>query len=350
MGKREPTFLDDEARWRAVLERDGSADGLFYYAVRTSGVYCRPTCPSRRPGRSSVVFFETAEAAEAAGFRPCRRCRPDEVSSIQRVVAEVRRMIEAANAPLTLAQFGRAVNLSPYHLQRVFKRATGLTPRQYSTALRGRRLKDGLKHGSSVSEAMYDAGYGSARALYDQAHHLLGMTPGRYRGGGLGETIRYAFEETDLGTMIVAATEKGVCALRFGHRKLLLGEMRAEFPRARLIADPLAVAPYVEAAAAHLSGRRSDLDLPLDIVATAFQQRVWATVRAIPYGQTRSYREVAEAIGRPGAARAVATACAANPVGLLVPCHRVVRADGGLSGYRWGIDRKRALLDLEGSS
>ncbi len=340
-------YTDDEARWKAIVDRDVLADSAFYYGVRSTGVYCRPTCPSRRPGRENVVFFDRLEDAERAGFRPCLRCRPDEVTAHQQVVARVQHLLETVEPAPSLAELGRAVGLSPFHLQRIFKRYTGLSPRQYAIVRRAERLKAGLRNGASVTEAMYDAGYGSSRALYDSANEQLGMTPGAYKNGGQGQRIRYALVDTPLGRMLIAATDRGLCALRFGEDSALLQELRAEFPRAPIVRDAQSVEPYVQAVLDYFAGDSPIFDLPLDLRATAFQKRVWEVLRRIPYGQTWTYREVAEMIGQPNAVRAVARACASNPVALVVPCHRVIRKNGALTGYRWGIERKRALLDRE---
>ncbi|HYG57935.1 MAG TPA: bifunctional DNA-binding transcriptional regulator/O6-methylguanine-DNA methyltransferase Ada [Symbiobacteriaceae bacterium] len=337
----------EDSRWQAVLARDAQADGAFYFAVRTTGVFCRPACPCRRPRRENVMFFDGAEAAEQAGFRPCLRCRPKEVNTQQRVVAQVQSLLDSAEASPTLAQLGQAVGLSPYHLQRLFKRATGLSPREYASARRAERLKAGLKRGASVTEAMYEAGFGSARALYEKAHHYLGMKPGEYRQGSLGQEITYACVQTPLGHMLVAETRRGICALRFGEPDDMVRDLRSEFPQATLHHDQAALEPTIGVVLEHLAGSRSELELPVDVRATAFQQRVWAALRTIPYGQTRSYREVAQMIGEPSAVRAVARACATNPVALIVPCHRVVRSGGEISGYRWGVERKQALLVRE---
>lgn len=341
------SYPDDATRWQAVLDRDPAADGAFYYAVRSTGIYCRPACPSRRPSRDKVVFFDTIESAEQAGFRSCRRCCPDEVSAQQHLTARIQHLLETIEPSPSLAELGEAVGLSPFHLQRLFKRATGLSPKQYATAQRTQRLKIGLRQGRSVTESMYDAGYGSSRALYDTIQEQLAMKPGAYKKGGQGERIVYAIADSPLGGMLIGATEKGICALYLGEDDALIQELHAEFPRATLVADASALAPYVRAVLEHLSGRGMDLDLPLDVHATAFQQRVWAALQKIPYGQTRTYRELAEMIGEPDAVRAVARACALNPVSVIVPCHRVVGADGKLKGYRWGIDRKRDLLKRE---
>ena len=341
------SFADDATRWQAVLGRDPAADGVFYYGVRSTGVYCRPTCPSRRPRRDNVAFFGTPEAAERAGFRACQRCHPTAVSAQQQAVARVQHLLETVEPTPSLAELGEAVGLSPQHLQRTFKRTTGLSPKEYTDARRAERLKAGLQNGASVTEALYDAGYGSSRAVYDAAGAHLGMTPSAYRRGGRGERVAYALTDSPLGRLLVAATDRGVCAVRFGEDDGLVRGLQAEFPQATLVADPAAVEPYSRAVLEHLAGRQPRLDLPLDVQASAFAQRVWAALRAIPYGETRSYREVAQMIGAPNAVRAVARACATNPVAVVVPCHRVVRTGGALSGYRWGVERKRALLDRE---
>jgi AraC family transcriptional regulator, regulatory protein of adaptative response / methylated-DNA-[protein]-cysteine methyltransferase len=349
MKKTEPQlYLTDDARWKAVLSRDASTDGTFYYAVHPTGVYCRPTCPSRRPLRAHVAFFEDIDSAERANFRPCLRCRPNEVSPEQRVVAHILQLLDTVEGPPSLAELGEAVGLSSSHLQRVFRRTTGLSPKQYVAAQRLQRFKAGLKQGRSVTGAIYDAGYGSSRALYEKANQQLGMVPGAYKRGGKAEQIAYTLTDSPLGRMLVAATERGMCALRFGKDDMLIRELQSEYPHATLVSNRRAVAPYVRAALDHLSGRNARLDLPLDAQGTAFQLRVWKALREIPYGQTRSYAQIAEAIGEPRAVRAVARACATNPVAVVVPCHRVVRNDGALSGYRWGVERKRALLEREG--
>lgn len=340
--------MDDEERWQAVLQREAAAEGLFYYAVLSTGIYCRPTCPSRRPRRENVRFYDSIPAAEAAGFRPCQRCRPRHLSTEQRVVAQVEQLLCTAEESPTLQELGEAVGLSPFHLQRLFKKATGLSPRQYAARHRAQRLKEQLKAGSSVSQALYEAGYGSSRALYESARGELGMTPGAYRRGGAGQRIAYAWAQSPLGPVLVAATERGLCALRFSEDlQEARASLAAEFPRAELYESPGDLTPYLEAIQAHLAGSLPVLDLPLDLRATPFQQRVWEALRAIPYGERRSYKQIAEVIKQPSAVRAVARACATNPIALAIPCHRVVRSDGDLSGYRWGVERKEALLRQE---
>lgn len=341
---------DPEAeRWQAVVDRDAAADGRFVYAVSTTGVYCRPTCPARRPRREHVVFFADPSAAERAGFRACLRCHPEGVSSSVAVVEHIKQLIEASLTALSLAELGLATGLSGGHVQRLFKRATGLSPKAYAQARRAERLRDGLRQGATVTDALYQAGYGSPRALYSQADATFGMTPGAYRHGGRNERIAYACGETTLGTAIIAATARGVCAVRFGEPAELIAELAAEFPHAEIALDAAAVGPYHAWLRNHLAtATAATVTPPVDVRGTAFQRQVWSALQAIPRGQRRTYTQVAAAVGRPAAVRAVANACAANPVAVLVPCHRVVRSDGGLGGYRWGEERKRALLASEG--
>jgi AraC family transcriptional regulator of adaptative response/methylated-DNA-[protein]-cysteine methyltransferase len=345
--------IDEQTRWRAVLAREAGFDGIFFYGVRSTGIYCKPSCPSRRPRREQVVFFDSPRQAEAASFRPCRRCRPSlaPMRDAQALMVEKAcRLIEsAANGAPSLAELGAELGVSRYHLQRTFKKLLGISPRQYAVAQRINQFKARVREGESVTGAMYEAGYGSSSRLYEQAGAELGMTPASYSGGGAGAHIKYAVAACDLGHILVAATERGLCAVRLGESGLELESMlRAEFPLAEISEDPPALGRYLEAILGHLAGRQTGLDLPLDVRATAFQRRVWETLRRIPYGSTRSYREVASAIGQPTATRAVARACAANPVALVTPCHRVIREDGHLGGYRWGLERKRKLLAQEG--
>lgn len=335
------------ARWRAVHVRDREADGSFVFAVKTTGVYCRPSCPARRPRPENVEFFAEGDAARVAGFRPCKRCRPDEVPAIERAVAEARRILDAAEGEaLALADLAKAVELSPAHLQREFLRRIGLSPKQYALAHRAERLRRELGVGRTVLDAGFEAGYGSASRLYDEAARSLGMTPGRFRNGGRGVRIAYALRETELGHLLLAATERGLCAVRLGDTAAALrAELAAEFPQATLIEDRAVLESHFAAVAALLAGATARP--ALDIAATPFQALVWRALLAIPQGTTVSYGELARAIGRPTAVRAVAGACAANPVALVVPCHRVVGSDGALTGYRWGTERKRVLLEAE---
>jgi AraC family transcriptional regulator, regulatory protein of adaptative response / methylated-DNA-[protein]-cysteine methyltransferase len=335
-------------RWQQVMARDARQDGRFVFAVRTTGIYCRPSCPSRRPRRDSVEFFPNPNEAERAGYRACLRCKPTEVSSQAQYVTRARQLLDNAEGVVTLAQLSRQVGLSPFHLQRLFKRATGLSPREYQSARRMQQVKSQLRKGNDVTTALYDAGFGSSSRLYEKAPQHLGMTPGEYRRGGAGATITFAITPTPLGRLLVAATERGLCAVRFGENASELERnLRDEFHAAELHRDDSAMRKYINPLLASIRGENTVIDLPLDVRATAFQMKVWETLRQIPSGETRSYSEVAREIGSPAAVRAVARACASNPVALAVPCHRVVRSDGDLAGYRWGIERKKKLLERE---
>jgi AraC family transcriptional regulator, regulatory protein of adaptative response / methylated-DNA-[protein]-cysteine methyltransferase len=338
-------------KWQQVLARDARQDGRFVFAVRTTGVFCRPSCPSRRPRRDSVEFFAGPREAERAGYRACLRCRPTQVSEQAQNVLRARQLLDSAEGVVTLAQLSKRVGLSPFHLQRLFKRATGLSPREYQSARRMQHIKTGLRKGDDVTTALYEAGFGSPSRLYENAGRQLGMTPGAYRRGGAGATIIFAIAPTPLGRMLVAATERGLCAVRFGDSATELeGGLREEFHAASLHRDNAAMGRYIQPLLAGIRGENTIIDLPLDVRATAFQKKVWENLRQIPRGETRSYTEVAREIGAPQAVRAVARACASNPVALAVPCHRVVRSDGDLAGYRWGIERKKKLLEGERSS
>ncbi|HEY6059172.1 MAG TPA: bifunctional DNA-binding transcriptional regulator/O6-methylguanine-DNA methyltransferase Ada [Gemmatimonadales bacterium] len=346
---------DPTRQWRIVLARDRRYDGAFVYAVRSTGIFCRPSCPSRRPRRSLVQFYPIPEAAEAAGFRACRRCRPTQVPAADPAVAVVRELCRTIDAhpdePADLTTLGRRAGLSPHQVLRAFRRVLGISPKAYADGRRLDRLKASLKQHRHVSPAIYDAGYGSSSRVYERAASALGMTPSAYRRGGRGAEIRYTVAASPLGTLLVAATERGVCRISLGDAAPgLERDLRHEFPASTIRRDPGRLAAWVQRILRHLEGRAPHLDLPLDIRATAFQQRVWAELRKIPYGSTRSYRAVARAIGRPRASRAVSRACATNPVALAIPCHRVVREDGALGGYRWGIERKRALLERESAA
>jgi AraC family transcriptional regulator, regulatory protein of adaptative response / methylated-DNA-[protein]-cysteine methyltransferase len=335
-------------RWQQVMARDARQDGRFVFAVRTTGIYCRPSCPSRRPRRDSVEFFPNPNEAERAGYRACLRCKPTEISSQAQYVMRARQLLDNAEGIVTLAQLSKRVGLSPFHLQRLFKRATGLSPREYQAARRMTQVKTNLRHGDDVTTALYDAGFGSSSRLYEKAPQQLGMTPGEYRRGGAGATITFAIAPTPLGRLLVAATERGLCAARFGENATELERnLRDEFHAATLHRDNAAMQKYVEPLLAAIRGENTTIDLPLDVRATAFQMKVWETLRNIPSGETRSYSDVAREIGAPTAVRAVARACASNPVALAVPCHRVVRSDGDLAGYRWGVERKKKLLERE---
>jgi AraC family transcriptional regulator, regulatory protein of adaptative response / methylated-DNA-[protein]-cysteine methyltransferase len=344
---------NEDRQWQAVLNRDRSADGRFVYAVRSTRVYCRPSCPSRRPRRDRVEFFDRPADAAGAGFRPCRRCRPEAGASsvdpaLDRIRAACAFLTAHADEVVTLERLARHVRASPWHLQRSFKRALGISPRQYAAAQRAGRLRDELKRGGTVTTAIYEAGYGSASRVYERATSDLGMTPGRYRRGGRGSHLTFTTAATPLGFLLVAATDRGICAVSLGNdRRSLERALRNEFPKATLEPDAGALDAAVGTLVAHLRGEVRALELPLDVQASAFQRRVWRELQRIPYGETRTYGEVARAIGRPAAARAVARACATNPVSLVVPCHRVVPRSSGTGGYRWGSARKERLLELE---
>lgn len=344
--------------WRSVITRNRAADGEFVYGVRSTGVYCRPSCPSRKPKREQVVFFSIPDAAEHEGFRECRRCRPRAVGVRDPkadVVARVCRSIESAIASddlgesrVTLTALAASARLSAHQLERAFRSVMGITPRQYADQKRMGRLKSQLKRGHSVTAALYDAGFGSSSRLYERAPAQLGMTPFTYQRGGSGMEIHYTIVDSPLGRLLVGATDRGVSAVYLGDSDAHLeAELRKEYPRAEIRRDNAGLAASVSAILKHMSGREPHLDLPLDVQATAFQRRVWEELRRIPYGKTKTYSEVARAIGRPTAIRAVARACATNPVSVVVPCHRVVRQDGNLAGYRWGLDVKRKLIARE---
>jgi len=343
--------LDDDTCWSAVERRDHAADGAFVYSVRTTGVYCRPSCASRLPRRQNVAFHKTCADAERAGFRPCKRCRPNEPALAEaRAAAVVRacRLIEEAEEVPSLDALARAAGMSRFHFHRVFKAVTGVTPKTYAAAHRGRRVREELASRGTVTEAIYGAGFNSNSRFYAAAPGLLGMTPTQFRNGGSGNVIRFAVGECSLGAIIVAATDKGVCAIEFGDDpEALVRGLQDRFPNGRLIGGDASFERLVAKVVGFVETPVRGLDLPLDIGGTAFQQRVWNAIRDIPAGSTASYRDLAKRIGAPKAVRAVAQACAANGIAVAIPCHRVVRTDGSSSGYRWGVDRKRALLARE---
>ena len=343
--------LSEAQRWNAVVARDAAHDGEFVFAVSSTGVYCRPSCAARRPRRENVAFFSHPEQAEKAGFRACLRCRPRSVSGNAQSdwAKEICRYIEQhLDEPLTLERLGKVFRRSPFHLQRRFKAALGITPREYADTCRLRQLKRNLQAGDNVTRAMYDAGYGSSSRLYEKTASQLGMTPDKYRRGAIAATVRYGIADSPLGRMLVAATDKGVCAIQFARSDgELIEGLKREFPFAVRKPDQGGLQAWVETLLATMTGHESNAALPLDIRATAFQRRVWTYLQSIPFGATRSYSQIAKAIGRPSASRAVARACATNPVAVAIPCHRVVRKDGDASGYRWGMERKKALLEME---
>ena len=347
--------LNAEGRWRVVLARDRRYDGTFVYAVRSTGIYCRPSCASRKPRRGQVAFFPVPEAAERAGFRACRRCHPGAASPADPRVALVRsvcRLIDARpDAPASLATLSASAATTPHRLLRAFRAVLGLTPRQYRDERRLAHFKTQLKERKKVSPALYEAGYGSTSRVYERAHAQLGMTPATYGRGGTGTRIAFAIVPCALGRLLVAATARGICRVAIGDAAPALERgLRAELPAATIACDDDTLRSWVAEITAHLDGRQPHLDLPVDVRATAFQRRVWEALRKIPYGSTRSYSAIARAMGNAKAMRAVARACATNPVAIVIPCHRVVREDGELGGYRWGVDRKSALLKQEAES
>jgi AraC family transcriptional regulator of adaptative response/methylated-DNA-[protein]-cysteine methyltransferase len=346
-----PRFMTDDERWQAVVIRDRWADGSFFYAVATTGVYCRPSCGARAPRRENVSFHATANAARAAGYRACKRCRPDGGGVAEAHAAAILRacrIIETAETIPALSELAEAAGFSPFHFHRVFKSVTGVTPRAYAAAHRAGRVREALGRADTVTAAIYDSGYNSSGRFYAASAGMLGMTPSRFRDGGAGEAIRFALGQCSLGGILVAATEKGIVAITLGDDpEALLQDLQRRFPSAALVGGDAEFERMVATVVGFVEAPEAGLDLPLDIRGAAFQQRVWQALRAIPAGATTSYSEIARRIGAPNAARAVAKACADNALAVAIPCHRVVRSDGALSGYRWGIDRKRALLDRE---
>jgi AraC family transcriptional regulator of adaptative response/methylated-DNA-[protein]-cysteine methyltransferase len=341
----------DVDRWRAVIGRDARADGTFFYSVETTGIFCRPSCPSRRPRPENVRFHETAAAAQRDGFRPCRRCRPTETGLAARhagLVEAACRAIDAADEPPSLGDLARAAGMSRFHFHRIFRSITGVTPRAYAAAARARRVRETLGRTATVTEAIYGAGFNSSGRFYAATDALLGMTPTSYRSGGSGERIHCAVGASSLGAVLVAATQKGICAITLGDDPSnLMRDLQARFPRASVIEGDAEFQKLVARVIALVEAPAHAVSLPLDVRGTAFQQRVWEVLRQIPAGTTASYTEVARRIGSPRAVRGVAAACAANPAAVAIPCHRVVRRDGSLAGYRWGLERKRALLERE---
>ncbi|MEK1943867.1 MAG: bifunctional DNA-binding transcriptional regulator/O6-methylguanine-DNA methyltransferase Ada [Pseudomonas sp.] len=341
----------NDPRWPAVLHRDKSADGQFVYSVKSTGVYCRPSCSSRQARPENVQFHQTCLAAEQAGFRPCLRCKPNQaaLADQQRLLVEQAcHLIAHAETPLSLEQLAAQVGLSPYYFHRMFKAVTGLTPKSYANAQRATRVRNQLQQGETVTNALYDAGFNSSGRFYTVADKLLGMTPRAYKDGGTNVRISYAIGRCSLGALLVAQSERGFCAILFGEdAQALETDLISRFPRAAIEPADNAFARVLAQVIQFVEAPAQGLDLPLDIRGTVFQQRVWQALQAIPVGQTASYRDIAERIGSPRAVRAVAGACAANTLAVAVPCHRVVRNDGGLSGYRWGVERKAKLLEKE---
>jgi len=348
------TSILDDPRWAAITARDRAADGKFYYGVRTTGVYCRPSCPSRRARPENVELFDSRAAAEHAGFRACKRCRPDghTLAGQQAAwVADACRIIDASEEPPTLAALAAQVKVSPYYFHRTFKAIAGVTPKQYAAARRGERLRRELARGTPVTDAIYGAGYNSNARFYDEADDVLGMTASSYRAGGANTIMRFAIGECSLGSILVAASTRGICAILLGNDpEALTRSLQDQFPRAELIGGDEQFEQLVARVVGFVEAPALGLDLPLDLRGTAFQQRVWQALRAIPAGSTASYSEIARRVGAPKSVRAVGQACGANHIAVAIPCHRVVRSDGDLSGYRWGIERKRALLAREAQS
>jgi AraC family transcriptional regulator of adaptative response/methylated-DNA-[protein]-cysteine methyltransferase len=342
---------EQDPRWISVLARDSAMDGKFYYSVKTTGVYCKPSCAARPARPENVQFHTTREAAEKAGFRPCKRCRPDQATLAEQhavTVTAICRLIEQSENMPTLDELAMRAGFSSYYFHRVFKAITGLTPKGYAAAHRGKRLRSELRRGASVTNAIFDAGYNSNSRFYEKAEQLLGMTPSNYRSGGTMTELRFAIGECSLGSILVAASDKGVCAILMGDDPdMLARDLQDRFPKSNVIGSDAAFEQLVAQVVGFVEAPAIGLNLPLDIRGTAFQQRVWQALRAIPAGSTASYSEIANKIGAPKAIRAVASACAANALAVAIPCHRVVRNDGGLSGYRWGVERKRALLERE---
>ena len=340
-----------DPRWQRVLARDRSADGLFWYSVATTGVFCRPSCPSRPANPRNVAFHVSVQEAEAAGFRPCRRCHPTGLSTDAAnamLVEKICRLIDERDDAPSLAEMADAVELSPTYFHRLFKAATGVTPKEYAQARRAARVRDRLAAGASVTEAIYESGFGSSGRFYERSTDMLGMTPGRFRNGGDAETIRFAIGQCSLGAILVASSGKGVVAIMLGaHPDALVRGLQDQFPKARIVGGDVDYERMIAVVIGFVETPRVGLDLPLDIRGTAFQRRVWQALREIPPGATASYAAIATRIGAPRAVRAVAGACAANALAVAIPCHRVVRTDGDLSGYRWGVALKRQLLETE---
>ena len=339
--------LDADTAWAAFMRRDRAWDGRVIGAVHTTGIYCKPSCPAKRPKRENVTFYATAEEARAAGYRPCLRCKPDEVGRDREAVAQAVKLIEQAEEPPSLAELAEAVGYAPHHFQRLFKRDLGVSPAEYARGLRNQRAQSALKANGRVTDAIYDAGYSGPSGFYSDAKERLGMTPSAWRDGGRGETIRWTHFDSPLGEMLIAATSKGICRLTFNDSE---HSLRRLFPRATIVEDAGGLRELVEGALEAIEHPAAMPDLPIDVAGTAFQEAVWRELRKIPPGETRSYAQIAAAIGQPTAVRAVGTANGDNHVAVLIPCHRVIRSDGTLGGYAGGLDKKRLLLAAEGHS
>jgi AraC family transcriptional regulator of adaptative response/methylated-DNA-[protein]-cysteine methyltransferase len=345
--------LTDDQRWESVSTRDHEADGAFVFAVRTTGIYCRPACPARRPLRRNVVFYDAPDDAERAGYRPCRRCHPREQSLSDRnaaLIADACRTIESADSKPTLSELAGAAGMSPHHFHRMFRTVTGLTPKAYAAAHRARKVRQSLPAAPSVTYAIYDAGFGSNGGFYTNSPGMLGMTPSSYRANGSGMRIRFAIGESTLGPVLVAATDRGICSILMGDDPdALVRQLQDRFTNADLIGGDPEFEHLVAIVIGFIEAPRTGLDLPLDVQGSAFQHRVWQALREIPFGTTMTYSDIAAKIGSPRATRAVAHACASNGIAVAIPCHRVVRKNGDLAGYRWGVERKRELLNREGT-
>jgi AraC family transcriptional regulator, regulatory protein of adaptative response / methylated-DNA-[protein]-cysteine methyltransferase len=346
-----PPLLTDDARWDGVLRKDSALDGQYLFAVKTTGIYCRPSCPSRTPKRVNVSFYETALAARADGFRACLRCAPDGLSKRQQQTQAILlacRAIETSEERVSLSKLASQVGLSPHHFHRIFKEVTGVTPHDYYKARQIAQIGQSIQSTGSVTEAIYDAGFSSSGRFYENTNAMLGMTPKAYKAGGAGEAIRAAVRSCALGLVLVAATQRGICTIEFGDdAQELMQRLKTRFPHAQVLAEDAQFEAWLAQLLAHIHLPQQALDLPLDVRGTVFQQQVWKALQDIPVGQTASYSDVAQRIGKPKAARAVATACASNVLAVAIPCHRVVRGNGELSGYRWGVERKRSLLEAE---
>lgn len=350
----ESVYRSDDERWLAVASRDAAADGKFIFAVRTTGIYCRPNCASRTPRRENIIFHPDGASARSAGFRPCLRCRPDGPSKAARHVAAIETacaLIAASETPPSLADLADAVGLSPHYFHRVFRKATGLTPRDYAAARRADAARRELQEAGSVTEAIYGAGFNASSRFYASASNMLGMKPAIYRQGGVGERIRFAVGQCSLGAILVASTDKGVCAILMGDdADKLVRDLQDRFPKADLVGGDENFETTVATVVGMIERPEAASSLALDVRGTAFQERVWRILRQVPAGKTISYGELARKIGDPAASRAVAQACGANAIAVAIPCHRVVRSDGSISGYRWGVDRKRELLRREAAA
>lgn len=340
-----------ERFWEATLRRDRRADGSFVFAVESTHIYCRPSCPARRPHRQNARFFANPEEAERRGFRACRRCRPKEVAGASLLVSKAAALLaHASEETVRMEGIAAQIGCSPEALRRAFRAMTGLAPREFAEAVRMKQFKNLLREGRTITEALYTCGFGSPSRIYEKTNSHLGMTPAEYQRGAADMTMDYSITKTTLGRVLLATTEKGISAIYLGEsEKQLVSELRAEYPRAELKQDPAGHGDWIKEVCKRIDGAKPSLDLPLDVQATAFQRRVWKELQKIPLGATRTYTQVAQALGKPKSVRAVARACATNPVSIVVPCHRVIRADGQLAGYRWGVKRKQELLEREGS-